>query len=139
MSLKFLLLLFLSMSFFSFIFCPFVCLSVCLCVCLRVCLYFYLSTILYSIAQAKPFNTVQPAQADSFIKILIRQPISMGECNTILSAYTLYRHLGWCCTHPSICKSHALTKRGLMLLRPSVYQIKTSRSNKSIKSILSDN
>ena len=29
----------------------------------------------------------------------------MGECNTILSAYTLYRHLGWCCTHPSICAS----------------------------------
>ena len=24
---------------------------------------------------------------------------SMGECNTILSAYTLYRHLGRCCTH----------------------------------------
>ena len=28
---------------------------------------------------------------------------SMDECNTILSAYTLYRHLGWCCTHPSNC------------------------------------
>ena len=28
--------------------------------------------------------------------------ISMGECNTILSAYTLYRHLGLCCAHPSI-------------------------------------
>ena len=26
---------------------------------------------------------------------------SMGECNTILSAYTLYRHLGQYCTHPS--------------------------------------
>ena len=28
---------------------------------------------------------------------------SMGECNTILSAYTKYRHLGQCCTHPSNC------------------------------------
>ena len=27
----------------------------------------------------------------------------MGECNTILGAYTMYRHLEWCCTHPSIC------------------------------------
>ena len=26
----------------------------------------------------------------------------MGVCNTILSAYTKYRHLGYCCTHPSI-------------------------------------
>ena len=26
----------------------------------------------------------------------------MGGCNTIVSAYTLYRHLGLCCTHPSI-------------------------------------
>ena len=26
----------------------------------------------------------------------------MSECNTILSAYTLYRHLGYCCTHLSI-------------------------------------
>ena len=25
---------------------------------------------------------------------------SMGECNTILSAYTKYRHLGYCCTRP---------------------------------------
>ena len=30
--------------------------------------------------------------------------ISMGECNTILSAYTKYRHLGLCCIHPSICR-----------------------------------
>ena len=28
---------------------------------------------------------------------------SMDECNTILSAYTKYRHLGYCCTHPSLC------------------------------------
>ena len=28
--------------------------------------------------------------------------ISLGECNTILSAYTLYRHLGWYCIHPLI-------------------------------------
>ena len=27
----------------------------------------------------------------------------MGECNTILSAYTLYWHLGYYCTHPMIC------------------------------------
>ena len=27
----------------------------------------------------------------------------MVECNTILTAYTKYRHLGWCRTHPSIC------------------------------------
>ena len=27
----------------------------------------------------------------------------MGEYNTILSAYTLYRHLEQYCTHPSIC------------------------------------
>ena len=26
----------------------------------------------------------------------------MGECNTILCAYTLYGHIGWCCTHASI-------------------------------------
>ena len=26
---------------------------------------------------------------------------SMAECNTILSAYTKYRHLGECCTQPS--------------------------------------
>ena len=26
---------------------------------------------------------------------------TMGECNAILSAYTLYRHLGYCCSHPS--------------------------------------
>ena len=26
---------------------------------------------------------------------------SMGECNTILSAYTLYRYLELCCIHPS--------------------------------------
>ena len=25
----------------------------------------------------------------------------MGECNTILSAYALYRHLEYYCTHPS--------------------------------------
>ena len=30
--------------------------------------------------------------------------VSMAECNTILSAYTLYRHLEWCCTQPSIFK-----------------------------------
>ena len=30
--------------------------------------------------------------------------ISMGECNTILRAYTLYRHLRQRCTHPSICR-----------------------------------
>ena len=29
--------------------------------------------------------------------------IAMGACNTILSAYTKYRHLGSCCTHQSIC------------------------------------
>ena len=29
----------------------------------------------------------------------------MAECNSILSAYTLYRHLGWCCTKPSICNT----------------------------------
>ena len=29
--------------------------------------------------------------------------LSMGKCNTILSAYTKYRHLGWCCTQPSKC------------------------------------
>ena len=28
---------------------------------------------------------------------------SMGESNTILSAYTLYRHLEQCCSHPSTC------------------------------------
>ena len=28
--------------------------------------------------------------------------ISMGECTTILSAYTVYRHLGQCCTNPSV-------------------------------------
>ena len=28
--------------------------------------------------------------------------ISLDECNTILCAYTLYRHLGYYCTHPSI-------------------------------------
>ena len=27
----------------------------------------------------------------------------MGECNTVLSAYTKYRHLGYCCTHPPNC------------------------------------
>ena len=25
----------------------------------------------------------------------------MGECNTILSAFTMYRDSEWCCTHPS--------------------------------------
>ena len=37
----------------------------------------------------------------------------MGECNTILSAYTLYKHLGWCCTHPSILyfKQHSVMVR----------------------------
>ena len=28
--------------------------------------------------------------------------LSMGESNTVLSACTKYRHLGWYCTHPSI-------------------------------------
>ena len=28
----------------------------------------------------------------------------MGECNSILSAYTKYRHLGYYCTHPTIFK-----------------------------------
>ena len=28
---------------------------------------------------------------------------SMGERNTILSTYTLYRHFGLCCTHPPTC------------------------------------
>ena len=26
----------------------------------------------------------------------------MGECNTVVSAYTLYRHLQQYCSHPSI-------------------------------------
>ena len=26
----------------------------------------------------------------------------MDECNTILSAYTMHRHLEWCCTHISM-------------------------------------
>ena len=30
----------------------------------------------------------------------------MGECNTILNAYTKYRHLGQCCTNPSKCLAH---------------------------------
>ena len=29
--------------------------------------------------------------------------IMLGECNTILSAYTMYRHLEQYSTHPSIC------------------------------------
>ena len=36
-------------------------------------------------------------------KELIATYISMGESNTILSAYTLYRHLQWYCSHRSIC------------------------------------
>ena len=28
--------------------------------------------------------------------------ISMGESNTIVSAYTMYRHLQYYCSHPSI-------------------------------------
>ena len=28
----------------------------------------------------------------------------MGECNTIVNAYTLYRHLQQYCTHLSICR-----------------------------------
>ena len=35
-----------------------------------------------------------------------RKENSMGECNTILSAYTRYRHLGYCCIHPSKCQTH---------------------------------
>ena len=27
----------------------------------------------------------------------------MGESNTVVSAYTLYRHLQQYCSHPSIC------------------------------------
>ena len=30
----------------------------------------------------------------------------MGECNTILSAYTMYRHLEYYYTHPSICRHY---------------------------------
>ena len=33
----------------------------------------------------------------------------MGESNTIVSAYTLYRHLQWYCSHPSIhCNMRSL-------------------------------
>ena len=31
-------------------------------------------------------------------------PISKGESNTVVSAYTLYRHLQQYCSHPSICQ-----------------------------------
>ena len=29
---------------------------------------------------------------------------SMGECNTILSAYTTFRHLEWYCSHSLKCR-----------------------------------
>ena len=32
--------------------------------------------------------------------------ISMGESNTVVSAYTLYRHLQQYCSHPSICRKY---------------------------------
>ena len=35
-------------------------------------------------------------------RVNVRKNMTMGECNTILSAYTKYRHLGLCCTHSSI-------------------------------------
>ena len=44
-----------------------------------------------------------------FLFSLSHHDISMGECNTILSAYTKYRHLGWYCTHPSIYPYSSIT------------------------------
>ena len=32
------------------------------------------------------------------------ESISIGECNTILSAHTMYRHLEKYCTHLQICR-----------------------------------
>ena len=29
---------------------------------------------------------------------------SMGDSNTVVSAYTMYRHLQQYCSHPSICR-----------------------------------
>ena len=38
-----------------------------------------------------------------FVQVVL-ESIYEGECNTILSVYTLYRHLKYCCIHPSICR-----------------------------------
>ena len=37
-------------------------------------------------------------------RVIVHAKYLMGGCNTILSAYILYRHLGYCCTHPSYCE-----------------------------------
>ena len=36
--------------------------------------------------------------------------ISMGESNTVVNAYTLYRHLQQYCSHPSICSTTVFSK-----------------------------
>ena len=38
-----------------------------------------------------------------FVKKMARINYSVAECNTILSAYTKFRHLGQCCAHASYC------------------------------------
>ena len=56
----------------------------------------------------------------------------MGECNTILSAYTKYRHLGWCCTHPSIylvCQNVVLCGNGLTVAGDVTQMLKGHQSS----------
>ena len=47
------------------------------------------------------FLQVYEAEADAYVW--------MGESNTVVSAYTMYRHLQQYCSHPSI---HTLTRKG---------------------------
>ena len=52
---------------------------------------------------------------------------SMVECNTVLSAYTMYRHLGWYCTHPLLSKHKPLLQIYVPNVtetqRPSILQV----------------
>ena len=54
-----------------------------------------------------PFHTsltLNNLEKEAFWTHCDKRRKSLGECNTILSAYTFYRHLGYYnCTHPSEC------------------------------------
>ena len=67
-------------------------------------------------------------------KVLIKRIplyISMGESNTVVSAYTMYRHVQQYCSHPSICiyrltdissgKTHNLRYFGIPVFKSLCY------------------
>ena len=60
-------------------------------------------------------------------KVLILNTISMGESNTVVSAYTTYRHLQQYCFHPAISSINNFSRKFLKALSMLHYTLGVRR------------